>query len=468
MPKKIKKRQGSSRRELLSSTEELLLDHAYHDSLTGLPNRILFDYRLRETLVRAREQGALTAVLTVDVDRLKNTNHIYDYRIGDALLEQMAQRLRCCVGPQTLLARLGGDEFLIALTVSEVQQATQMVHQILEAIRPPFSFDGDEHYVTVSVGVSLYPLDGDTAETLLRNAETALERVKKDGKNNFQFYTAAMSSNAIRRLTLESSLRRALKHQEFVLHYQPQVDLRSGKIVGVEALIRWEVPGYGLVPPVEFIPIAEEAGLIVPMGEWVLRTACTQHCAWRQMGLPILSVAVNLSARQFHEQDLAKTIGQVIRSVGMEARFLELEITESYAMQNADYTISVLRDLKEKGIRLSIDDFGTGYSSLSYLKQFPIDALKIDRSFVKDLSADPHDAAIASAIIVLAHNLGLEVVAEGVETLEQLAILRKQQCDRMQGYLFSRPVPAAELEAMVRAGKWLPGKSIDSALAREK
>lgn len=458
MPRKLKKNSARSRGQTASSAENLLLHHAYYDSLTGLPNRILFDYRLRQALARAKDQSAQVAILALDVDRLKNANHIYTHAMGDALLAYLGRRLRDCLGPRDLLARLGGGEFWMAFNVREAQEAAHAARRILDSLREPVTLNGHELCITVSLGISLSPLDGEAPGTLLRNAEAALERAKNEGKNNFQFYTSAMNSNAIRQLTLENSLRRALKRQEFVLQYQPQVDLRTGCIVGAEALVRWEVPGYGLVPPAEFIPLAEETGLIVPMGEWVLRAACEQHRTWRQSGLPPLSVAVNLSARQFQDRDLVHTIGRVTQAVGIDPHYLELEITESYAMRNADYTMSILRELKEKGIRLSIDDFGTGYSSLSYLKQFPIDTLKIDRSFVKDLSTDPDDAAIASAIIVLAHNLRLEVVAEGVETLEQLAILRRQQCDRMQGYLFSRPVPPAEIEAMVRAGKRMQEK----------
>ena len=303
--------------------------------------------------------------------------------------------------------------------------------------------------------MSVYPKDGERIETLLRNANTALYRAKEEGKDNCQIYTPEMSTEAEKKVILENSFRRALKRKEFVVYYQPQVDLESGQIVGMEALVRWQNPEFGLVPPMDFIPIAERTGLIVPMGEWVLEQACAQAKAWQESGHPRICVAVNLSARQFQQQDLVRTIARILKEARLDPECLELEITESYAMQNADFTISVLRDLKQMGVRVSIDDFGTGYSSLSYLKQFPIDTLKIDRSFVRDLSAATNDAAIADAVIALAHGLKLLVVAEGVETREQLAILKKHRCDRMQGFLFSPPVPADKFEQMLRERRTL-------------
>src|SRR6185437_4212176 len=438
------------------SSEEILLHHAYHDPLTGLPNRLLFDYRLRQALPGALSRQRLMAVLALDLDNLHKINHTYDYGMGDLLLGYVSRRLRSCLGPRDVLARLGGDEFLMLVEAQEPADVRRTASEIAENLRLPFNCASRELYITASIGASLFPQDGDTADALLRNAEAALERAKKEGRNNFQLYTPAMNTQTLRRLTLENSLRRALKKEEFVLHYQPLVDLKTGSIVGAEALIRWEVPGYGLVSPAEFIPIAEETGLIVPIGEWVLKTACLQNRAWRDAGLPLLCVSVNLSARQFQQQDLLRLIRATLEASGLEPSALDIEITESYAMQDASFTISVLKELQKSGIRISIDDFGTGYSSLSYLKQFPIHTLKIDRSFVKDLSTDPNDAAIASAIIALAHSLSLDVIAEGVENPAELAILRKHGCDKMQGYLFSRPVPAAEFENLFRSGKKLP------------
>jgi diguanylate cyclase (GGDEF)-like protein len=442
--------------------EDILLHEAYHDSLTGLPNRILFDYRLRQALQRARGARQVVGVLSIDLDSLKNVNHIYSHSVGDLLLQHVAQRLRSCLGPNDVLARLGGDEFLMMTAGETVENSKLAAQQVLDSIRLPFVCGGHEVYLTASVGVTFYPIDGADPDTLLRNAESALDRVKQEGKNSIQLYTSSMTSNAVRRVTLENSLRRALQKKEFVIHYQPQLDMRSGAIVGLEALVRWQVPDYGLVPPAEFIPIAEETGLIVPIGEWVLRTACAQTKLWHESGFPQLSIAVNLSARQFQQQDLVERIEQILKETRIAPDALELEITESYAMQNADYTISVLTQLKKRGIRVSIDDFGTGYSSLSYLKQFPIDTLKIDRSFVKDLATDANDAAIAAAIIVLAHSLKLQVIAEGVETQAELDILKRHACDKMQGYFFSRPIPVKELEALLHSKKTLSDISMDS------
>jgi len=302
----------------------------------------------------------------------------------------------------------------------------------------------------MSIGITLYPYDGEDADTLLRNADTALYRAKEQGRNNYQLYTPAMNARAFERLALENSLRKALERKEFLLHYQPQVDMKTGVIVGIEALVRWQHPDLGIVFPAEFISIAEETGLITQLGEWVLRTACVQNKAWQKAGLPPMTVAVNLSARQFQQQDLVETVARILKETGLEARWLEMEITEGIAMQNADYTNVLLRGLKDMGVKVALDDFGTGYSSLSYLKKFPIDTLKIDQSFVRDLTSDPNDAAIANAVIVLAHSLKLKVIAEGVETREQETYLREHNCDLSQGFLFSNPLSASPLESLVR------------------
>lgn len=334
--------------------------------------------------------------------------------------------------------------------IQRADKAVKLAQQILEVLRPPFTYNGQELYVTTSIGISLYPYDGADADTLLKNADTALNRAKEQGRNNYQLYTPAMNARAFERLALENSLRKALEREQFLLHYQAQLDLQTGSIPAMESLVRWQHPDLGLVYPSEFIPLAEETGLIVPLGEWVLRTACAQSKAWQKAGLPAMAVGVNLSARQFQHHDLVDSVGRVLKETELDPQDLELEITESIAMQNADFTIVILRDLKEMGVQVSLDDFGTGYSSLSYLKKFPIDTLKIDQSFVRDLSVDANDAAIANAVIVLAHSLKLKVVAEGVESKEQEEFLRSHGCDRIQGHLFSNPLSAEDFESMVR------------------
>jgi diguanylate cyclase (GGDEF)-like protein len=424
------------------------------DPLTGLPTRGFYDARLREAIIHAQQSGGSVAVIFLDLDGLKIINHTFGHAMGDLLLKCVAERLGGCINGKGVLARLGGDEFLIFQEMPS-GEAEILARKIIETLHKPFNCEEEELHVITHVGMSLYPKDGERLETLLRNADTALYRAKEEGKNNYQIYNPAMSTEAEKRVILENSFRRALKRGEFVVYYQPQLDLVSGEVVGMEALVRWQNPEFGLVPPMEFIPIAEKTGLIIPMGEWVLRQSCVQTRAWQKAGLPRLCVAVNLSARQFQQQDMVKTVARVLEETKLEPEYLELEITESYAMQNADFTISVLGDLKKMGVRVSIDDFGTGYSSLSYLKQFPIDTLKIDRSFVRDLSLATGDSAIAAAVIALAHSLKLQVVAEGVETPEQLAILRRHGCDRMQGYLYSPPVPASQFEKLIREHKTL-------------
>jgi diguanylate cyclase (GGDEF)-like protein len=431
--------------------EEIVQHQAHYDLLTDLPNRMMFHDRLTIALAHANRYRKMLAVLFVDLDRFKTIVDTLGHALGDAILRGVAERLNSCLEEGDTLARLGGDEFVILLPqIHRADKAVKLAQKVLEVLRPAFHFSGHELHITTSIGISLYPYDGEDADTLLKNADTALYRAKEQGRNNYQLYTPAMNARAFERLALENALRRALERKEFLLHYQPQVDLHSGAIVGVEALLRWQHPDLGLVYPAEFIPIAEETGLIVPLGDWVLRTACHQAKIWQKAGLPTMSVAVNLSARQFQQQDLVDSVAKIIKESGLDPRWLELEITESIAMQNADYTIVVLRDLKEMGIQISMDDFGTGYSSLSYLKKFPIDTLKIDQSFIRDLSSDPNDAAIANAVIVLAHSLKLKVVAEGVETPEQEAFLKEHQCDRMQGYLFSTAVAPDILEALIR------------------
>jgi diguanylate cyclase (GGDEF)-like protein len=446
--------------------EEKARHQALYDLLTDLPNRVMFNDRLTLALAQAQRQHEMLAVLSVDLDRFKTIIDTLGPAMGDRVLRGVAERLVSCLEPGDTLARLGGDEFMVLLPqIQRADKAVKLAQQILEVLKPPFNYDAHELHVTTSMGISLYPYDGADADTILKNADTALNRAKEQGRNNYQLYTPAMNARAFERLALENALRKALERQQFLLHYQPQLEADTHRIIGIEALVRWQHPDLGLVYPSEFIPLAEETGLIVPLGEWVLRTACAQNKAWQAAGLPPLVVAVNLSARQFQHHDLVDTIGRVLKETELDSRYLELEITESIAMQNADFTIVILRDLKEMGVRIAMDDFGTGYSSLSYLRKFPIDSLKIDQSFVRDLSSDASDAAIANAVIVLAHSLKLQVVAEGVESKEQEEFLQSHQCDRLQGYLYSIPIPAVDLEKLLLQQRPAEGESPSADLA---
>jgi len=423
--------------------EETINHLAYYDALTGLPNRALFNDRLAMALVQAQRHQRKLAVLFLDLDRFKTINDTLGHAMGDRLLQGVAQRLTSCVREGDTVARLGGDEFMLLLPgIEHVEDVAKIVQRVLEVLKPSFNFDGQEFHITSSIGIALYPNDSEDAEALLKNADTALHRAKEQGRNNYQFYIPSMNATSFERLILENNLRRALERKEFVLYYQPQVSLLTKRIVGMEALLRWQHPELGLVPPRKFIPLAEETGLIGSLGEWVLQTACAQNKAWQEVGFPPLRVAVNLSAHLFRQQGLVETVARVLKETRLNPHYLELEVTEGTLMENAEATVSTLRKLKEMGVHLSIDDFGTGYSSLSYLRRFPIDTLKIDQSFVWDISSDPDDATIARLIIAMAHSLKLKVVAEGVETEEQLSFLRFHQCDELQGYLFSKPVPA--------------------------
>ena len=431
---------------------EATVEHqAHYDLLTNLPNRTTFRDRLTVALAQAGSNRKMLAVLFVDLDRFKTIVDTLGHTISDQLLRSVAERLGASLEAGDTLARLGGDEFVILLPqINRADRAVRVAQAILEAIKPPFHFDHHELHVTMSIGITLYPYDGEDSDTLLKNADTALYRAKEQGRNNYQLYTPAMNARAFERLALENSLRKALERNEFSLYYQPQLKMQTGEIVGIEALLRWQHPDLGIVYPSEFISIAEETGLIGPLGEWVIRTACAQNQDWQKAALPPMTMAVNLSARQFQQQDLVQDVARILKETGLEARWLEMEITEGIAMQNADYTNVLLRGLKEMGVRVALDDFGTGYSSLSYLKKFPIDTLKIDQSFVRDLTIDPNDAAIANAVIVLAHSLKLKVVAEGVETTEQETYLREHHCDTYQGFLFSSPLPADSFEMLLR------------------
>jgi diguanylate cyclase (GGDEF)-like protein len=423
--------------------EEQIRSLAYQDSLTGLPNRLLFGDRLRVAVAQAHRLGHRLAVLFLDLDRLKVINDSLGHSTGDRMIAEVGQRLRTCVREGDTVARLGGDEFTLLLpAIGQAVDAAKVAEKVLEVLRAPVRVDGRELYVTASLGISVYPEDGRDAETLLKNSDTAMYRAKDQGRDHYQLYTSAMNATALERLALENSLRKALVQDELVLHYQPVLDLQSGRVHGVESLLRWNHPEMGMVLPAEFIPLAELTGLILPMGPWTLRQACRQAQAWHRQVAPELAVSVNLSARQFQQADLARQVAGALEEAGLHPRFLELEITETNAMHHAESTIRTLRELKSLGVRLSIDDFGTGYSSLSYLKRFPIDTLKIDKSFIRDIDSDPDDAAIATAVIAMARTLELDVVAEGVETEEQLRFLAEHGCDRIQGYVFSPAVPA--------------------------
>ncbi|TRO83908.1 putative bifunctional diguanylate cyclase/phosphodiesterase [Desulfuromonas acetexigens] len=421
-----------------------------YDSLTGLPNRRMFAEQLAPILVQARKHSEIRAVLFLDLDRFKNINDSLGHAIGDLLLKAVATRLTRSLRHGDLIARLGGDEFMILLQgLTNKQDAAKIAVKVLDSLRPPFKIQGHDLHVASSIGIAISPEDGDDVDTLLKNADTAMNRAKEMGRNNYQFFAVEMSDVSITRLGLENDLRKALERQELVLYYQPQYFMDSERINGVEALLRWNHPKRGMIPPGDFIPMAEETGLIVPIGSWVLRTACEQCMAWQHAGLAPIRVAVNLSARQFHQQDLPDVVAGILQETGIDPECLELEITESILMQNMETTVDQLVRLMSLGVKISIDDFGTGYSSLNYLKRFPLHALKIDRSFVKDIGEDSDDTSIVSAVIALAHTLSLEVVAEGVETEAQRQFLRDQNCDRYQGFLMSRPVPAERIREML-------------------
>ena len=416
---------------------------AFHDLLTGLPNRALFDKRLSAALENARQHQNKLAVLFLDLDRFKIINDTLGHAVGDRLLQAFAQRLTNCLTNGDTISRWGGDEFTVLLPhINCAEDAASVARRILEALKPAFSLGDRQLYITASIGIAFSPQDGEDSGTLLRNADAALYRAKEQGRNHYQFYVPTMNSPVL--LQLEYHLHHALERGEFLVYYQPQVNVKTGLVSGMEALVRWQHPDLGLIPPGQFIPLAEETGLIVPIGEWVLRTACAQNKAWQAAGLPPLKIAVNLSARQFQQPNLVEMVAQILDETGLNPNFLELEITETSIMQNVHLARQTLRDLKEMGVHISMDDFGTGYSSLGYLKQFPFHTLKIDRSFVRDLKEDSQDLGIISAVVALGHYLNLKVVAEGVETDGQLELLRNLQCEEIQGYLFSRPLPPAE------------------------
>ncbi len=441
---------------------------AYYDVLTGLPNRRLFKEYSIQAIRMAQRNRSKVAILYLDLDNFKRINDTLGHNVGDKLLQKISENMMAVIRtsdvvaridivartdsenrPVTSISRLGGDEFTILLPgLTEIKHAVLVAKRIIKCLGLPVKVAGHELYVTGSIGIAIYPDDGEDLDTLLKNADTAMYHAKDAGRNNFQFYAKHMNELTLARLNMEAELKKALERNEFIVYYQPQVEVTTSTIVGVEALIRWEHPKMGLVSPTEFIPITEETGLIILIGEWVLRTACAQVAAWHKAGFNPLRIGVNLSSYQFKQGDIVKSLKNVLAATGLDPQYLELELTESIIMQDTEETIATLWKLKEMGLNLSIDDFGTGYSSMNYLKRFPLDTLKIDRSFIKDIMTDPNDSAITKAIIGLAKGLGLTTIAEGVETEEQLTFLRKQGCDQIQGYFISRPLPAEKLEQL--------------------
>ena len=427
---------------------------ANYDTLTGLANRSLLNDRLQQAILTAASYGTRLAVVFVDLDRFKFINDSLGHHVGDQLLQAMAERFKSSVREFDTVARLGGDEFVLLINAQGGSDAVGTVmERLLESISKPWRSAHGEFEVTCSIGVALYPDDGQDAATLLKHADSAMYRAKEHGRNNYQFFTDELNRMMRERLELEANLRRAVEREQLDLRYQPRIDLVSNHIVGCEALVRWELPGRGTIEPARFIPVAEEVGSIGPIGRWVLETACAQNKTWQRGGLPPCVVSVNVSPRQFRRDDLVLMIKEVLLATGLEARYLEIEITENMVMQDGERMIATLDAIKHLGVQIALDDFGTGYSSLSYLKRFPVDRLKIDRSFVRDLSCrDPDDAAIVRTIIALGHNLGLKVVAEGVETAEQAAFLEANGCDELQGFHFAKPMSAWRL------GKLLAGR----------
>ncbi|MFC5511249.1 EAL domain-containing protein [Massilia jejuensis] len=437
-------------------TEQRVHHVAQHDALTGLPNRSLLQDRLGQAVAYATRSGNPVWVMLIDLDRFKFVNDSMGHKAGDVLLMTVAARLRSSLRDADTVARLSGDEFVVIVSERGDQELTpDIVARVMNAVAQPVMLGTKEFFVTCSIGVAVYPSESTNVDNLIEHADIAMYRAKKLGRNNFQFYTPAMNEESLERVRIESALRNAVERDEFVLYYQPQIDIKSGKIVGMEALIRWQHPELGMVPPGRFISIAEETGMIVAIGAWVLRTACAQNKAWQDAGFDRLRVAVNLSARQFGASDLIENLATVLRDTGLEPKYLEIELTESLFMSDITPAVDLLHRMKALGVNLSIDDFGTGYSSLSYLSRFPIDVLKIDRSFVADITRDANDEAIVTSIIALAHNLKLAVIAEGVETGEQLDYLRRHGCDEMQGYYFSKPLPAHEFEQLMVEGRGL-------------
>ncbi|MBF0124567.1 MAG: EAL domain-containing protein [Magnetococcales bacterium] len=434
----------------IGKDNETLRHTAYHDSLTQLPTRKLYQDRLEQVLAHSERSQEKFAVMLLGLDHFKPINDSAGHPVGDQVLQIIATRLRSALRDSDSIGRMMGDEFgIVVRGVDRVQNTVHVARKLLAAAAEPCLVEANQFVVTASIGIAIFPSDGDTAEVLIKQAYLAMGRAKKAGRNTYQFYTSAMGVEATRRVLLEQSLRRALEQNEFIPFYQPKVQIATGRVVGMETLIRWQQPGIGMIPPDQFIPLAEETGLIIPIGEWILRESCRQTQQWLQQGLGPLQVAVNLSARQFQKGNLLLTVERILDETGLAAQCLDLEITESLMMTNVDQAIRILKQLHDKGISISVDDFGTGYSSLNYLKQFPIDNLKIDRSFMGNFAPGSDDVAIVRAIISMAHSLGLHVIAEGVETEQHLNFLRENGCDQFQGYYFSKPVAAASFAELL-------------------
>lgn len=424
---------------------------AYYDGLTGLPNRFLFQERLAQVLTSMKDNQDMVAVMFIDLDRFKLINDTLGHAIGDSLLREVAERLTGCLRKGDAIARWGGDEFTIYIqNIRDLDEVRQTAENILGMFTEPFLVRGHEFFITASMGISMFPFDGRGIEDLVKNADMAMYHAKEQGKNNYQFFTFAMNTANINRLVLESSLRHALERNELSVHYQPQVNVKTGKLIGMEALLRWKHPEWGNISPSDFIPLAEETGIILPIGEWVLRKACQKNKEWQDAGFPPLKVSVNLSARQFRQRNIIELVTNILEETGLEPRYLGLEITESTSMHNIESVISTLRKLNEIGVEISIDDFGTGHSSLSYLSQFPIHTLKIDQSFIKQIDASPDNAPIVLTVLAMARSLNLDVIAEGVETGAQIAYLKEHECYQMQGHLFSPPLTEEEFEQILR------------------
>ena len=438
------------------AAEEHMVYIAQHDFLTDLPNRMMLHDRLTQAIAHAGREQRKVAVMFLDLDRFKAINDTLGHLVGDKLLKVVASRISSVARVSDTVSRLGGDEFAIMLPyIENMDDIATIAVKLLTSVAGPCVIDGNDIEVTTSIGISVFPEDGDDSESLIAHADAAMYQAKGNGRNNYQFFTHEMNRRTLERMAIKNKLSHALERNELFLLYQPQVDLQSGRIIGAEALVRWDHSLYGNVLPAQFIPIAEENGLIPPIGEWVLREACRQNQKWRKLGLMKITMAVNLSAVQFRQKNLGEIIKDVLHESGLAPSGLELEITEGIVMQDAEAAILLLEDMKAMGLKLSVDDFGTGYSSLSYLKRFPIDKFKIDQSFVRDLATDKDDAVIVSTIISMAHSLKLKVIAEGVETAEQLAFLKQQGCDEIQGYYFSKPVSAEEFTKLLSSGKGL-------------